>query len=89
MQEPKQDVVTDTKDVEEMVEIEQEDDEPRRPRSPWFYVIWAAVILFVIGFAVFGVTTLMHIPPTIEKDTGFVSSVLAFAVSLSPKVAFR
>ena len=76
MQEPKQDTVTDTKDGE-MVEIEQEEDEPRRPRSPWFYVIWAAVILFIIGFAVFGVTTLMHIPPTIEKDTGFIPTLLA------------
>ena len=76
MQEPKQDVVTDTKDIE-MVEIEQEEDEPRRPRSPWFYVIWTAVILFIIGFAVFGVTTLMHIPPTIEKDTGFLPGLLA------------
>ncbi len=75
MQEPKQDVVTDTKDIE-MVEIE-EDDEPTRTRSPWFYVIWAAVILFIVGFAVFGITTLMHIPPTIEKDTGFLPSLLA------------
>ncbi|MBA2681695.1 MAG: hypothetical protein H0U76_25280 [Ktedonobacteraceae bacterium] len=84
MQEPKQDEVTDTKDIE-MVEIEQEDDELRQPRSPWFYVIWAAVILFIIGFAVFGVTTLMHIPPTIEKDTGFLPDVLAITVSLSPR----
>lgn len=55
----------------ETVEIEQ-DDTSRQPRSPWFYVIWAIVILCIIGFAIFGVTTLMHIPPTIEKDTGFV-----------------
>jgi hypothetical protein len=58
-----------------MIEIEQEDDEPRQPRSPWFYVIWAAVILLIIGFAVFGITTLMHIPPTIEKDTGFIPNL--------------
>ncbi len=76
MQEPKQDVATEAKGIE-TVEIELEDEEVRRPRSPWFYVIWAVVILFIIGFAVFGITTLMHIPPTIEKDTGFISSLLA------------
>jgi hypothetical protein len=76
MQEPKQDVITEPEDIE-MVEIEQEDEKPDQPRSPWFYVIWAIVILIIIGFAVFGVTTLMHIPPTIEKDTGFLPSLLA------------
>lgn len=74
MQKSKQDLVkeSDTEETNsETVEIEQ-DDTPGQPRSPWFYVIWAVVILCIIGFAVFGVTTLMHIPPTIEKDTGFV-----------------
>jgi hypothetical protein len=74
VQKSKQDSVkeSDTEETNsETVEIEQ-DDTPRQPRSPWFYVIWAIVILCIIGFAVFGVTTLMHIPPTIEKDTGFV-----------------
>ncbi len=74
MQKPEQDVVTETRDIE-TVEIEQEDEKP--PRSPWFYVIWAAVILIIIGFAIFGITTLMHIPPTVEPDTGFISSLLA------------
>ncbi len=72
MQEQKQGEVIDPNG--ETVEIEQEDDAPRQPRSPWFYVIWATVILIIIAFAVFGVTTLLHIPPTIEK--GFIPSLL-------------
>ncbi|GAC1468959.1 MAG: hypothetical protein PVS3B1_09450 [Ktedonobacteraceae bacterium] len=77
MQEPEQNLITNT-DVD-TVEIEQEDDETLgQPRSPWFYVIWAVVILFIIGFAIFGITTLMHIPPTIEKSTGLIPSVAAF-----------
>ena len=47
-----------------------------KPVSPLVTAaVIAAVILLIIGFAVFGITTLMHIPPTIEKDTGFIPNL--------------
>jgi hypothetical protein len=80
VQESKQDLVREagTDPDNELVEIEEQDEAPRQPRSPWFYIIWALVILCIIGFAIFGITTLMHIPPTIEKDTGFIPALQTF-----------
>ncbi len=73
MQKPEQEYIVDEQNTvdaeEEQVEV-QEPDEPRR-RSRWNYVIWTAVVLVILAFAVFGITTLMHHPPTIEKDNGY------------------
>ncbi|GLV53736.1 hypothetical protein KDH_05880 [Dictyobacter sp. S3.2.2.5] len=48
------------------------------------WLLWAIIILVIIGFAIFGVTTLQHHPPLPSDTTGALYHLVTSTASILP-----
>ncbi|GCE30830.1 hypothetical protein KDA_63140 [Dictyobacter alpinus] len=70
--------------AKDQVEEEEEVAEvlPPRKLKPLTMVLWIILLLVVIGFAIFGVTTLQHHAPTPPNSTGAIYHTTVLAVTI-------
>ncbi|GHO85305.1 hypothetical protein [Dictyobacter formicarum] len=71
-------------DNEKLEQGEEEEVAEIIPPRKINWLLWTIIILVIIGFAIFGVTTLQHHPPLPSNTTGSLYHLMASAAIILP-----